>query len=39
VSPYAGTPIQLATSPGYTGNTTYYMSPTQNLPLLTPLRE
>jgi hypothetical protein len=30
---------QLPTSPGYTDNTTYYMSLTQNLPLVTPLRE
>lgn len=30
--------IQLPTSPGYTGNTTYYMIPTEELPLLTPLR-
>jgi PE-PPE domain/PE family len=28
----------LTTSPGYTGNTTYFMIPTQNLPLLDPLR-
>jgi PE-PPE domain-containing protein len=28
---------QLPTSPGYTGNTTYSMVPTQNLPLLDPL--
>ncbi|MGO9508007.1 MAG: PE family protein [Mycobacterium sp.] len=32
------TAIQLPTSPGYTGNTNYYMIPTQNLPLLQPLR-
>lgn len=38
------TPAQLAsavevpTSAGYTGDTTYYMIPTQNLPLLDPLR-
>ncbi|WP_264960676.1 PE-PPE domain-containing protein, partial [Mycobacterium kiyosense] len=30
--------VQLPTSPGYTGNTTYYAIPTQNLPLLEPLR-
>jgi hypothetical protein len=30
--------IQLPTSPGYTGLTTYYWIPTQNLPLVTPLR-
>jgi hypothetical protein len=30
--------IQLATSPGYTGNTTYYFHLTQDLPLLNPLR-
>jgi PE-PPE domain/PE family len=30
--------IQLPTSPGYTGATTYYELPTQNLPLVTPLR-
>ncbi len=30
--------IQLPTSPGYNGGTTYYMIPTQNLPLLDPLR-
>jgi hypothetical protein len=30
--------LQLPTSPGYTGNTTYYMALTQNLPLLDPLR-
>ncbi|MCV7445477.1 PE-PPE domain-containing protein [Mycobacterium paraense] len=29
--------IQLPTSPGYTGNTTYYMIPTAELPLLKPL--
>ncbi|MCV7090638.1 PE family protein [Mycobacterium interjectum] len=29
--------IQLPTSPGYTGNTTYYMIPTADLPLLKPL--
>ncbi len=29
---------QLATSPGYDGATTYYMIPTENLPLLEPLR-
>ena len=40
-APYApySTPIQLATSPGYTGNTTYMFDLTQNLPLVTPLRE
>jgi hypothetical protein len=30
--------IQLPTSPGYTGATTYYELPTRNLPLVTPLR-
>jgi hypothetical protein len=30
--------IQLPTSPGYTGATTYYELPTQNLPLVAPLR-
>ncbi|OBK22169.1 PE family protein [Mycobacterium asiaticum] len=30
--------VQLQTSPGYTGNTSYYMIPTENLPLLAPLR-
>lgn len=30
--------IQLQTSPGYTGNTRYYMIETEELPLLTPLR-
>jgi hypothetical protein len=30
--------IQLPTSPGYTGATTYYELTTQNLPLVTPLR-
>lgn len=30
--------LQLPTSPGYTGNTTYYMIRTENLPLLEPLR-
>ena len=30
--------IQLPTSPGYTGSTTYYLNLTQNLPLVTPLR-
>jgi hypothetical protein len=34
----AGTAIQLPTSPGYAGNTTYYMRLTQDLPLLAPLR-
>lgn len=29
---------ELATSPGYDGATTYYMIPTENLPLLEPLR-
>jgi hypothetical protein len=40
-APYApySTPIQLATSPGYTGSTTYMFDLTQNLPLVTPLRE
>ena len=30
--------VQLPTSPGYTGNTTYYMIRNHNLPLLTPVR-
>jgi hypothetical protein len=30
--------VQLPTSPGYQGKTTYYWIPTQNLPLLEPLR-
>jgi hypothetical protein len=30
--------VKLPTSPGYSGNTTYYMSLTQNLPLVWPLR-
>jgi hypothetical protein len=30
--------ITLPTSPGYNGGTTYYMIPTQNLPLLDPVR-
>ncbi|GAB2995595.1 PE family protein [Mycobacterium bourgelatii] len=30
--------LQLPTSPGYTGNTTYYVIRTENLPLLEPLR-
>jgi PE-PPE domain/PE family len=40
-APYApySTPIQLPTSPGYTGSTTYMFDLTQNLPLVTPLRE
>src|SRR6516165_9169605 len=33
-----GTAIQLPTSPGYTGNTTYYERLTQDLPLLWPVR-
>ena len=39
------TPEQLAgaellpTSPGYTGNTSYYMLPTQDLPLVQPIRD
>ena len=33
-----GTAVQLPTSPGYTGNTTYYFRLTQDLPLVTPLR-
>jgi PE-PPE domain/PE family len=32
------TAIQLPTSPGYTGNTTYYLRLTQDLPLVAPLR-
>jgi hypothetical protein len=31
--------IPLPTSPGYTGSTTYYWIPQQNLPLLAPIRE
>jgi hypothetical protein len=40
-APYAPytTPIQLSTSPGYTGSTTYMFDLTQNLPLVTPLRD
>ena len=38
-APYTGTPVQLATSPGYTGDTKYFFTLTQNLPLLTPLRQ
>ncbi len=44
VGPHYYTPIDLAaaikvpTSPGYNGLTTYYWIPTQNLPLVTPLR-
>jgi hypothetical protein len=30
--------VQLPTSPGYAGDTTYFMIPTQDLPLLDPLR-
>ncbi|BBX96075.1 PE family protein [Mycobacterium lacus] len=30
---------QLATSPGYNGNTTYYMIPSETLPLLEPLNQ
>jgi hypothetical protein len=30
--------IQLPTSPGYNGQTTYYFTPQQNLPLLAPVR-
>lgn len=33
-----GNAIQLPTSPGYTGHTSYYMIPTQNLPLVQPIR-
>lgn len=33
-----GAAIQLPTSPGYTGSTTYYWIPHQNLPLVEPLR-
>jgi PE-PPE domain/PE family len=32
------TAVQLPTSPGYTGSTTYYFRLTQNLPLVEPLR-
>ncbi|OBI17309.1 hypothetical protein A5712_24115 [Mycobacterium sp. E2327] len=40
-APYApySTPMPLATSPGYTGSTTYMFDLTQNLPLVSPLRE
>jgi hypothetical protein len=31
--------VQLPTSPGYTGNTTYHLVLTQNLPLLNPIRK
>ncbi|BBZ46380.1 PE family protein [Mycobacterium parmense] len=31
--------VPLPTSPGYTGNTAYYMLMTQNLPLLEPIRD
>ena len=31
--------VQLPTSPGYTGNTNYYMLMTQDLPLLQPIRD
>ena len=31
--------VPLPTSPGYTGNTQYYMLMTQDLPLLTPIRD
>jgi PE-PPE domain/PE family len=31
--------VQLPTSPGYTGNTQYYMLMTQDLPLLQPIRD
>ncbi|SRX96165.1 PPE family protein PPE28 [Mycobacterium tuberculosis H37Rv] [Mycobacterium shimoidei] len=30
--------VEVPTSPGYDGDTTYYMIPTENLPLLDPLR-
>lgn len=33
------TAVQMPTSPGYTGVTDYFMIPTQNLPLLEPLRQ
>ncbi|OBK50283.1 PE family protein [Mycobacterium kubicae] len=33
------TAVQLPTSPGYAGNTSYYMHLTQNLPLLQPIRD
>ncbi|ORA12596.1 PE family protein [Mycobacterium asiaticum] len=33
------TAVQLPTSPGYTGNTEYYMFLTQNLPILQPIRD
>ncbi|QLL07814.1 PE family protein [Mycobacterium vicinigordonae] len=35
----ASNAVQLPTSPGYTGNTEYYMFMTQNLPLLQPIRD
>jgi hypothetical protein len=38
LDPSTVTIVQLPTSPGYTGNTTYYMGLTPNLPLLDPLR-
>jgi PE-PPE domain/PE family len=34
-----GNAVQLPTSPGYTGSTTYYMLLSQNLPLLQPIRD
>ncbi len=34
-----GNAVSLPTSPGYTGNTKYYMFMTQNLPLLQPIRD
>jgi PE-PPE domain/PE family len=34
-----GTAVQLPTSPGYAGHTTYYMLLSQNLPLLQPIRD
>ncbi len=35
----SGQAIQLPTSPGYTGNTDYYMYLTQDLPLVQPIRD
>ena len=39
LDPSTVTLVQLPTSPGYTGHTTYYMGLTPNLPLLEPLRQ
>ncbi|TDK98271.1 PE-PPE domain-containing protein [Mycobacterium paragordonae] len=35
----ASNAVQLPTSPGYAGHTQYFMFPTQNLPLLQPIRD